>query len=109
MSSAADCAPASGRGHLTLVPGLRRLWRDEHAVQLGVDPARAIVVELPDPQAARVLDLLDGSRTEQGVLRDAAGLGVPRDVAGAMVAALRAANVVVAAETLLPPTLPEQD
>ncbi|HKD98796.1 MAG TPA: hypothetical protein VKB69_14550 [Micromonosporaceae bacterium] len=107
MSSAADCAPASGRGHLTLVPGLRRLWRDEHAVQLGVDPARAIVVELPDPRTARVLDLLDGSRTEQGVLRDAVGLGVPRDVAGALVGALRAANVVVVTDTLLPSSLPE--
>src|SRR5215475_6247004 len=95
------------RGRLTLLPGLRRLWRDDTAVQLGADPARAIVIELPDPKAARVLDLLDGSRTERTVLRDARALGVPRDVASAILAALRTANLVVGSDALMPPAMPE--
>lgn len=97
----------TGRGRLTLLPGLRRLWRDDTAVQLGADPARAIVIELPDPKAARLLDLLDGSRTERTVLRDARALGVPPDVASAMLAALRSANLVVGTDALMPPSMPE--
>jgi hypothetical protein len=97
----------TGRGRLTLLPGLSRLWRDETAVQLGTDPSRAIIIELPDPTAARVLDLLDGSRTERAVLRDAVALGVPRDVTSAMLAALRAANVLIGTDSLVPPSMPE--
>src|SRR5262245_19702474 len=92
------------RGRLTLLPGLCRLWRDEPAVQLGSDPSRAIIVVLPDPGAARVLDLLDGSRTERGVLRDAVAVGVPRSVTMAMLAALRSANLVVGTDSLVPPS-----
>ncbi len=50
-------------GRLALVPGLRRLWRDRQTVQFGTDPRRAVVLEFADPALARVLDLLDGSRT----------------------------------------------
>ena len=101
-------SPAStGRGRLTLLPGLCRLWRDETAVQLGTDPSRAIVIELPDPAAARVLDLLDGTRTERAVLRDAVALGVPRDVTSAMISALRSANVLIGTESLIPSSMPE--
>jgi hypothetical protein len=92
---------------LTLLPGLSRLWRDETAVQLGTDPSRAIVIELPDAGAARVLDLLDGSRTERAVLRDAGTLGVPRDVTVAMISALRTANVLIGTESLIPSSMPE--
>src|SRR5262249_34021556 len=95
------------RGRLTLLPGLCRLWRDETAVQLGSDPSRAIIVELPDPGAARVLDLLDGSRTERGVLRDAVAIGVPRSITMAMLAALRSANLVIGTDSLVPPSMPE--
>ena len=97
----------TGRGRLTLLPGLSRLWRDETAVQLGTDPSRAIVIELPDAGAARVLDLLDGSRTERGVLRDAGALGVPRHVTSAMISALRTANVLIGTESLVPSSMPE--
>jgi hypothetical protein len=97
----------TGRGRLTLLPGLSRLWRDETAVQLGTDPLRAIVIELPDPGAARVLDLLDGTRTERAVLRDAEALGVPRDVTVAMISALRTANVLIGTESLIPSSMPE--
>jgi bacteriocin biosynthesis cyclodehydratase domain-containing protein len=92
---------------LTLLPGLSRLWRDETAVQLGTDPSRAIVIELPDAGAARVLDLLDGSRTERAVLRDAGALGVPRHVTSAMISALRTANVLIGTESLVPSSMPE--
>ncbi len=90
-----------------MLPGLSRLWRDETAVQLGTDPSRAIVIELPDAGAARVLDLLDGSRTERAVLRDAGALGVPRHVTSAMISALRTAKVLIGAESLVPSSMPE--
>ncbi|HKE63261.1 MAG TPA: hypothetical protein VKB59_01270 [Micromonosporaceae bacterium] len=98
---------ASGRARLTLLPGLRRLWRDETAIQLGADPSRAVIMELPDPAAARVLDLLDGSRTERTVLRDAKAAGVPAHVTTAMLAALRSANLVIGTDSLVPPSMPE--
>src|SRR5262249_13463738 len=106
MSVRAD-RPASGRGRLTLLPGLCRLWRDQTALQLGADPARAVIIDLPDQRTARVLDLLDGSRTEQGVLRDARALDIPVDVTRALLAALGAANLVVGADSLMPSSLPE--
>ncbi|MER6592978.1 hypothetical protein ABT214_14230, partial [Micromonospora purpureochromogenes] len=56
----------------TLLPGLTRLWRDRHTLQLGLDPGRAVLLEVADPRAARLLDLLDGSRSERGILADAA-------------------------------------
>ncbi|HEU0239474.1 MAG TPA: hypothetical protein VFR11_09395 [Micromonosporaceae bacterium] len=98
---------ASGRARLTLLPGLCRLWRDETAIQLGADPSRAVIMELPDPAAARVLDLLDGSRTERTVLRDAKAAGVPAHVTTAMLAALRSANLVIGTDSLVPPSMPE--
>ena len=91
----------------TLLPGLRRLWRDRHAVQLGTDPRRAVVLEFADPRLARVLDLLDGSRTEQAVLRDAATLGITEPAAVALLSTLRDGGLAVDAHTLVPPGLPE--
>ena len=79
----------------TLLPGLRRLWRDRHAVQLGTDPRRAVVLEFADPGLARVLDLLDGSRTEQTVLRDAATLGIAEPAAAALLDTLRDSGLAV--------------
>lgn len=90
-----------------MIPGLRRLWRDEYALQLGVDPAYAVVVELPDPSIARVLDLLDGSRTEQIVLREAAALGITPATAGPLLAVLRDAGLLLPVDTLLPHVLTE--
>ncbi|SCG53799.1 hypothetical protein [Micromonospora coxensis] len=85
----------------TLLPGLTRLWRDRHTLQLGLDPGRAVLVEVADPRAARLLDLLDGSRSERAVLTDAS-LRVGPDAARALLDALRAAGLVVPAHTLLP-------
>lgn len=90
----------------TLLPGLRRLWRDRYHLQLGTDPARAVVLELPDPAAAGVLDLLDGSRSVRTVLATAGRQGVSESDARSLLAALREAGLVVGARSLLPVTLP---
>ena len=91
----------------TLLPGLPRIWRGPHTLQLGLDPARAVLVDLPDPRAARVLDLLDGTRPERVVLARAAQLGVPADETRALLDTLHAAGFVVGAHTLLPAALPD--
>ncbi|MFC4145992.1 TOMM precursor leader peptide-binding protein [Micromonospora mangrovi] len=83
----------------TLLPGLARLWRDRHTLQLGVEPGRAVLLEVADPRAARLLDLLDGTRSERGVLTEA---DVPADDARVLLDALHAAGLVVPAHTLLP-------
>ncbi|MEO7979292.1 MAG: ThiF family adenylyltransferase [Sporichthyaceae bacterium] len=59
-----------------LKAGLRRVWRDGTTIQLGVDPAHAVVIGGLDPGAARVLESLDGSRDLSGVASSAALLGV---------------------------------
>ncbi|WP_349304119.1 ThiF family adenylyltransferase [Candidatus Protofrankia datiscae] len=51
-----------------LKPGLRRLWRDGATLQIGVDPARAIVLGGLTARDASVLDLLDGTRSREQVL-----------------------------------------
>lgn len=85
----------------TLLPGLRRLWRGRRHLQLGLDPARAVVLELPDTGTARLLDLLDGTRSEQEILADAAQRQIPGD-ATTLIQALRQAGLVVGAQSLLP-------
>ena len=90
-----------------LLPGLRRLWRNRHAVQLGTDPRRAVVLEFDDPALARVLDLLDGSRTDQAVLREAAELGVPEPATEALLGTLRERGLTLDAASLVPAGVPE--
>jgi hypothetical protein len=84
------------------LPALRRLWRDPHRLQLGTDPDRAIILELTDPACARLLDLLDGVRTEATVVRDAVRDGIPAEEAKAILSALRTAGYVVDADALSP-------
>lgn len=55
-----------------LHPGLARLWRGAASVQLGVGPARAVVLEGLDDDARHLLDRLDGTRQLDG-LRAAGG------------------------------------
>lgn len=86
----------------TLLPGITRLWRDRHTLQLGVEPGRAVLLEVADPRAARLLDLLDGSRSERRVLAYAADADVRPDHARTLLDALLAAGLVVPAHTLLP-------
>ncbi|GAA1790313.1 hypothetical protein GCM10009682_10460 [Luedemannella flava] len=89
-----------------LVPFLRRLWRDPHRLQLGTDPRRAVMIEFSDPAGVRVLDLLDGTRTEQALVSEAGRLGVSADDALTLVAELGRLGLVVDAPTLDPVALP---
>lgn len=91
----------------TLLPGLARLWRDRHTLQLGLDPARAVLLEVTDPAAARLIELFDGGHTERAILDHAVKIRVARDDARTLIDTLRAAGLVVGAHTLLPSTLPE--
>jgi hypothetical protein len=81
---------------------VRRLWRNGNTVQLGTDPRVATVLELDNPATVRVLDLLDGTRTERGVVTAASQFGVPSRDAEAMLDALRDGGLVVNARALLP-------
>jgi bacteriocin biosynthesis cyclodehydratase domain-containing protein len=91
----------------TLIPALRRLWRDPERMQLGIDPRRAVVLELTHPACARVLDLLDGTRTEAAVCREAANTGVPAGDAARLLSALRTAGLVLDVDELRPAGLSE--
>jgi hypothetical protein len=90
----------------TLLPGLPRIWRNPHTLQLGLDPARAVLLDLPEPRAARLLDLLDGSRSERLALAQAGAHGLRPDDAAALLDTLHAAGLVVSAQTLFPPAMP---
>ena len=87
LAPPAPCCPAS-----------TRLWRDRHTLQLGARPRPAVLLEVADPRAARLLDLLDGTRSERAVL-DARGAGAAStaDDARTLLDTLRAAGLVVAA------------
>ncbi|MEV7351782.1 TOMM precursor leader peptide-binding protein [Micromonospora chalcea] len=85
-----------------LLPGLTRLWRDRHTLQLGELPGRAVLLEMSSPGMARLLDLLDGTRSERAVLAEAGAARVPPDEARALLDTLRDAGLVVPAQALFP-------
>jgi bacteriocin biosynthesis cyclodehydratase domain-containing protein len=60
------------------------------------------MLELTDPASAQVLDLLDGTRTEAMLLRDAARLAIPAESVELIISALRQAGFVVDAHALHP-------
>jgi hypothetical protein len=71
-------------------PVLRRLWRADGSLQLGIDPRRAVVIEGLTASDEPLLMLLDGSRD----LRAAAELaGVTAERAASVEQALRTAGV----------------
>ena len=76
-----------------LKPALRRLWRDAATLQLGLDPAYAVVIGGLDPLAARLVESLDGTRDLPGVLTAATRLGVERGRADQILAVLGRAGV----------------
>ncbi|GAB2927470.1 ThiF family adenylyltransferase [Micromonospora polyrhachis] len=90
-----------------LLPGLARLWRDRHTLQLGLAPGRAVLLEVANPNTVRLLDLLDGAHSERAVLDHAARIQVAREDARTMIHTLRAAGLVLGGPTLLPHDLPE--
>jgi hypothetical protein len=64
-----------------LKPALRRVWRDGTTLQLGVDPAQAVVVGGLDEGVARLVEILDGSLDVRGLHASALDLGLaPRTV-----------------------------
>jgi bacteriocin biosynthesis cyclodehydratase domain-containing protein len=89
------------------LPTVRRLWRDQHRLQLGTDPDRAVILELADPGLARLLDLLDGTYTRTALLRAARRAGVPKDEVTSVLARLVAAGFVVDAQSLDLTAFPE--
>jgi bacteriocin biosynthesis cyclodehydratase domain-containing protein len=89
-----------------LLPGLTALWRGPRTLQLGLQP-QAIILDLPNPAAAGLLDLLDGARTESGVLAAAGRRGIGEKDARALLDTLRRYGLVVSAHTLLPRGLAE--
>jgi hypothetical protein len=88
-----------------LLPGLPRVWRGPHTLQLGLHPTRAILLDLPDPRAAGVLDLLDGTRPERVILLQAATVGLPAGEARDLLDSLRTAGLLLPGQQLLPPSL----
>lgn len=91
----------------TLLPGLARIWRDRHTLQLGLDPTRAVLLEIANPAAGHLLTLLDGTRSERAILDRANEINISRDDARSLLDTLRTAGLLVAAHTLLPADLPE--
>lgn len=91
----------------TLLPHLRPLWRDRTTLQLGTDPARALVLEFTDPIAARLLDLLDGARTETAIVDAARRIGIPAPLAREMIRTLSDVGALIDSHALLPRGLPE--
>lgn len=75
-----------------LKPALRRLWRDGSTLQLGVDPDRSTVLGGLDPTLLGTLDLLDGTRRLQDVVRDAVEVGSGSAAAESLVAMLQGAG-----------------
>jgi hypothetical protein len=59
-----------------LNPALRRIWRDRQTLQLGVDPARAVVIGDLEPTTARLVDRLDGSHDLPGLHAVATRMGL---------------------------------
>ena len=66
-----------------------------------------MVLEFADPRCARLLDLLDGTLTETGLLRAAVRHGIETEQATVMLAELSRAGFVVDAHALHPAELPE--
>lgn len=90
-----------------LLPALRRLWRDRSTVQLGLDPARAVLVTGLPAGAAELFDRLDGMTDLDAVLAAADRSGLDRDLAAELINLLVRAGAVVdaAGQASLPPGL----
>lgn len=80
-----------------LIPGVPRLRRGPHGLQLGT--SRPVVIELPGVDPAAVLDLVDGTRTDRLVVHHACRLGLAP-------ATTRALLQTLADNGLLVPVLP---
>lgn len=71
----AGSAASEDRGRPLLNPALRRLWRDDAALQLGLDCGPALVIHGVDPATRATLDRLNGRHTVAEILQAAAADG----------------------------------
>jgi ThiF family len=85
--------PGRGSGRPVLPAALRPVWRSDQALQLGLDPDRAVVVDGIDEPIAKALLGLDGTRTEAEVLAGAAETGLDPELVGDLLTDLRSAGV----------------
>lgn len=76
-----------------LSPGRAVLWRDPGAVQLGLDPRHALVVENLSPPLARLVHGLDGRRTLPELLAEATDDGCAPGDAARLLTELHSAGV----------------
>lgn len=72
---------------------LRRLWRGPRTLQIGHDPARALVLDGVGPAEAAFLGLLDGTRERAEALREAAAVGVPPQGAARLLSLLEGSGL----------------
>ena len=79
-----------------LKPALRRGWRDRETVRFGVAPAHAKVVGPVDTATGSFLSLIDGTRTMQQLIEEAALLDIPPEHARGVVDRLGAAGLLEA-------------
>ncbi len=100
--------PGRGSGRPLLPAALRPVWRSDQALQLGLDPDRAVVVDGIDEPIAKALLGLDGTRTEAEVLAGATETGLDPDLVGDLLTDLRTAGV-LAEVTPRPPSAPAGD
>ena len=100
--------PGRGSGRPLLPAALRPVWRSDQALQLGLDPDRAVVVDGIDEPIAKTLLGLDGTRTEAEVLSGAAETGLDPDLVGDLLTDLRTAGI-LAEVTPRPPSAPAAD
>lgn len=82
--------------HPMLKPALRRGWRDRETVRFGVAPAHALVVGPVDTATGSFLSLIDGTRSMQQLIEQAALLDLPPEHARGVVDRLGAAGLLEA-------------
>lgn len=76
-------------------PALRQVWRDEHTLQVGIDPDRAHVLTGLDAPAGELLSRMDGTRTDRELLDAARTVGLPAAAVEALIAELTDNGLVV--------------
>jgi hypothetical protein len=91
-----------------LKPALRRLWRDQSTLQLGIAGPHALVLTGLTPTDRAVIGLLDGTRDVETVITDAADTEAERDTARALLRTLEHAGALDDA-AVAPPALGEDD
>lgn len=81
-----------------LNPALRRLWRDESTLQLGLDCGPALVVHAVDPPTRWTLARLTGQHTLEQIVGEAAAEGQDPDAVRRLLAELWAAGALLPAD-----------